>query len=896
MFTGGATTSQHVDAEDEDHFENTTFKLKRTRSLGLLDEFIEPSEQEKRINDKTEALEAETDTAIDDDEASSPPRDQLAEVLLLSLLHALLKSPEVAPHDDTDIATEPLRHVDYLLHQWDVSDISKSWRYVISKRKDVANAARLENASWRTWAQRRGNLKTISPEVVNWSKDSDVTWLYGPILCDDHGDDDDDDHLRTTTATSAVAGDILIPKKLPSKGPKPILKRRTVQDMMILHSNLLKLQLATNRVQDRRKAEQEEQRKALEARQHASGDKTPEFFDYEAISAKLNTQYRNVSQPTSRNGSLVALERDFAVPVDAENLSAKLDSLPLLDETAKLVIKPSDPPKPALVISDDEKSARHIHFSDEVQQCMAVNEFSDNEDEDYDDYFYDDEDDYVYEDLHEEYDDDEEEEDEDEGGFFLKVRSPSSANFASVPGLASRDTNNDNTEDSDLVSTSSSKVYRTIQLLPSTTLNHGLSDEESDDENPYTSSLSHNVNNNRSRGYDYHYDYNTVYTVDPNHAIYGNSKTDLRAPDVVDVPENISLGSNIDYEIIENNENMPIIDPTVLHSNNVNYLKGPERLPISAMNNLREQKTPFDLSDSDSEDEGLSIGARSSSQSLAQLVFGNTQMTAPDSHFPAGFVDPEPANAPVSAINPNHSSAGLAKQPHSSSSLSQLFFSGGLTSNLEPSSESKETSGLTKQPHSSNLLSDQFLTGGVGGLTKNKQSNSALSDLFFNVPQAFSDQLHEAKSFEELQPRQNTSSPSEVQRKSLPLPPHTTSANAFLGTSTPPLEKQAKKNTFLFEDSDSDSDSEDETGELVMPSVASQTSALDNNTPSYASLSQVADKNGIRSPSPDTSDAPDHINSASINLHLTTPNSNKNLVGQAKGLASQFLNNWKHNE
>lgn len=37
---GGATTSQHVDAEDDDHFENTTFKLKRTRSLGLLDEFI----------------------------------------------------------------------------------------------------------------------------------------------------------------------------------------------------------------------------------------------------------------------------------------------------------------------------------------------------------------------------------------------------------------------------------------------------------------------------------------------------------------------------------------------------------------------------------------------------------------------------------------------------------------------------------------------------------------------------------------------------------------------------------------------------------------------------------------------------------------------------------------
>lgn len=47
VFTGGATTSQHVEAEDDDHFENTTFKLKRTRSLGLLDEFIQPSDAEK---------------------------------------------------------------------------------------------------------------------------------------------------------------------------------------------------------------------------------------------------------------------------------------------------------------------------------------------------------------------------------------------------------------------------------------------------------------------------------------------------------------------------------------------------------------------------------------------------------------------------------------------------------------------------------------------------------------------------------------------------------------------------------------------------------------------------------------------------------------------------------
>jgi hypothetical protein len=29
--------------------------------------------------------------------------------------------------------------------------------------------ARLENASWRTWAKQRNKLKTISPETLNWS-------------------------------------------------------------------------------------------------------------------------------------------------------------------------------------------------------------------------------------------------------------------------------------------------------------------------------------------------------------------------------------------------------------------------------------------------------------------------------------------------------------------------------------------------------------------------------------------------------------------------------------------------------------------------------------------------------------------------------------------------------
>jgi hypothetical protein len=70
--------------------------------------------------------------------------------------------------DDTSIEDEPSRHVDYLLHDWEEEDILSSWRYVTSRRNDYSNGVRLENASWRTWAKAKHNLKTVSPESLNW--------------------------------------------------------------------------------------------------------------------------------------------------------------------------------------------------------------------------------------------------------------------------------------------------------------------------------------------------------------------------------------------------------------------------------------------------------------------------------------------------------------------------------------------------------------------------------------------------------------------------------------------------------------------------------------------------------------------------------------------------------
>ncbi|KAG5915794.1 hypothetical protein E4U53_004417, partial [Claviceps sorghi] len=78
-------------------------------------------------------------------------------------------TPEITEHaeDDTAVSSRPSQQVDYLSHNWREEDIWSSWRYIVSKRGEYANSARLENASWRTWMKARSNLQTISPEELN---------------------------------------------------------------------------------------------------------------------------------------------------------------------------------------------------------------------------------------------------------------------------------------------------------------------------------------------------------------------------------------------------------------------------------------------------------------------------------------------------------------------------------------------------------------------------------------------------------------------------------------------------------------------------------------------------------------------------------------------------------
>ncbi|CAG8485206.1 1574_t:CDS:2, partial [Dentiscutata heterogama] len=101
--------------------------------------------------------------------------------------HQLLYNHSIQPvimtPDDNGIPQRPPKIcVDYLSHEWNKEDdIWTSWRVMSKQKKEIANGIRLENASWRTWAKQKYNLKTVNPEKLNWLKDSDVTWLYGPL-------------------------------------------------------------------------------------------------------------------------------------------------------------------------------------------------------------------------------------------------------------------------------------------------------------------------------------------------------------------------------------------------------------------------------------------------------------------------------------------------------------------------------------------------------------------------------------------------------------------------------------------------------------------------------------------------------------------------------------------
>ncbi|KAL8920724.1 MAG: hypothetical protein Q9172_004376 [Xanthocarpia lactea] len=217
--------------------------------------------------------------------------------------------------DDMDIQREPTRHVDYLSHNWKEEDIWSSWRHVVAKRKAYTNSTRLENASWRTWTKSKYRLKTVSPETLNWMKDHDVTWLYGPLQTD-AGKPLISDLGPPTTGLSRT-------NSFASK--KPILKKRSLSELMLQRSisSSTLIQQATD---------------ALKAQQPGRRLQNRPILGQRAVSDTFtSSNLETPSTPSNEGGS---------------------STLPSTSSSGR----------------QTPCTKRHIHFNNKVEQCIAIND------------------------------------------------------------------------------------------------------------------------------------------------------------------------------------------------------------------------------------------------------------------------------------------------------------------------------------------------------------------------------------------------------------------------------------------------------------------------------------------------------------------------------------------
>ncbi|KAF5860494.1 hypothetical protein ETB97_001444 [Aspergillus alliaceus] len=220
------------------------------------------------------------------------------------------------PADDSLIEEEPSRHVDYLSHEWKEEDIWASWRYVITRREIYEHGVRLENASWRTWTKLKLNLGTVSPETLNWLKDYDVTWLYGP--------------LKSCNRRKNVSNASPPPSRLETPiERKPILKKRTASETILQRS------LSQHTLLQHAGA-------ILKAQEAEVNRSRPSFYRYPS---KLGQTFSQSSEGYSQ-------------------------------------VSPSATPTNGSSGTGSPSEKRHIHFNNEVVQCIAV-EAKDDEDDDW---------------------------------------------------------------------------------------------------------------------------------------------------------------------------------------------------------------------------------------------------------------------------------------------------------------------------------------------------------------------------------------------------------------------------------------------------------------------------------------------------------------------------------
>ncbi|KAK3945299.1 protein phosphatase type 1 complex subunit Hex2/Reg1 [Diplogelasinospora grovesii] len=232
-------------------------------------------------------------------------------------------SPEACERaeDDISLRPQPSRHVDYLSHNWREEDIWSSWKLIVSRRGDYANAARLENASWRTWMKSKNKLSTVSPETLNWLKECDVTWLYGPL------------QPGTVTLNNTSSSSTGLSKSNSFVQKKPILKKRSMSEIMLQRS-LSALSL----VKQAAEAAQAQQKEGLKRIGRRPGlERAATDFMTFPFSSRRGSNFNSLFPSTASSG-----------------------------------------------VASPSSEKKHIHFNEQVAQCIAVDVKGDDDDDDVD--------------------------------------------------------------------------------------------------------------------------------------------------------------------------------------------------------------------------------------------------------------------------------------------------------------------------------------------------------------------------------------------------------------------------------------------------------------------------------------------------------------------------------
>ncbi|KAL2871183.1 GATA-like domain-containing protein [Aspergillus lucknowensis] len=279
--------------------------------------------------------------------------------------------PSHSAVDDISVEEEPSRHVDYLSYKWPEEDLWASWRYVTGRKAVYSNGVRLENASWRAWAKVKQSLGTVAPEKLNWHKDCDVTWLYGPLK--KPGD-------SAMVPVASPPNPTATPSSCPDR--KPILKKKTTSEA-ILQRSLSQHTLL----------------------QHAGAILKAQEAEIGQARAPLNRTNTSLDHFHHRTGS----------------------SLYSLGGTVTTTSLPG-------MVSPDER--RHVHFKNEVVQCIAVEARDGDEEKDGSPFAF--------------------EDDSSDEGLFMTPQLPSRVSISSHCTRSS----------------SFSSERRTIARLPSTTLRY----------------------------------------------------------------------------------------------------------------------------------------------------------------------------------------------------------------------------------------------------------------------------------------------------------------------------------------------------------------------------------------------------------------------------------------